>query len=252
VEEWCKIDGFDGYEVSNKGGVRSFFRQSGWGKWEISDDAQRELSLSEDDDGYLCVALRHGGRTHYLRVHRLVANAFLGLCPEGYVVSHGDNDKQNNSVGNLSYATQKENLNNGYGVSTSRLTAEEVKKIRKLAANGWNDKEIMTEMEVNRQVVSCCRRGYTYKWVGGPITKRRPGCSDAKTSPTDENVRQMRIEAHEGKETLSKIADRYSVSLSYLSKVVRGWVREDAGGPVSDPRSKHFEERMKLHSQHFE
>lgn len=42
-------------------------------------------------------------------IHRLVALAFLGQCPEGMEVCHLDGVKSNNRVANLRYATRKEN-----------------------------------------------------------------------------------------------------------------------------------------------
>jgi len=128
----------------------------------------------------------------------------------------------------------------------NRLTFRQVSLIRNLAAGGCSDQELASKLGVNEGVVRCCRLGYTYKWAGGPITKRRPGCSGAKTSPTDEEIRQMRVLAYNGVKPLSGIADRYGVSLSYLSKVIRGQFRRRAGGPISKPRSKHFYERMKI------
>jgi hypothetical protein len=48
-----------------------------------------------------------GRRQHF--VHRLVAAAFIGACPEGHVVAHGDGDRANPRVENLRYATAVEN-----------------------------------------------------------------------------------------------------------------------------------------------
>ena len=45
------------------------------------------------------------------RVASLVASAFLGPRPDGFDVSHKDEDSFNNSVSNLCYETRKQNLN---------------------------------------------------------------------------------------------------------------------------------------------
>lgn len=54
------------------------------------------------------------GSRKYLRVHRLVAEAFIPN-PEGYdIVMHLDNDKSNNSASNLKWGTVSENTQQAY------------------------------------------------------------------------------------------------------------------------------------------
>jgi len=45
------------------------------------------------------------------KMHQLVAEAFLGPRPEGYVVYHIDEDAMNNKSDNLKYTTRAENCN---------------------------------------------------------------------------------------------------------------------------------------------
>lgn len=48
----------------------------------------------------------------FIRVHRLVAELFIGPIPNGYVVDHIDTDVTNNRVDNLRICTQYENIHN--------------------------------------------------------------------------------------------------------------------------------------------
>ncbi|UCF55879.1 MAG: HNH endonuclease, partial [Deltaproteobacteria bacterium] len=43
-------------------------------------------------------------------VHRLVAEAFIGSCPEAHEINHKDCDPSNNHVSNLEWVTRKENI----------------------------------------------------------------------------------------------------------------------------------------------
>lgn len=72
---------------------------------------QKSVRRGGKDRNYMCVKVRNGGGT-YLRdyIHRLVAEHFIGPCPEdGMVVNHIDGDPFNNHVSNLEWATSSEN-----------------------------------------------------------------------------------------------------------------------------------------------
>lgn len=90
------------YEVSNLGRVRSYANRSGRGRRLLP----KILKSNPDTRGYL--SLRIAGRTR--RVHTLVAAAFIGLCPKGQEVMHGDDDRANSQADNLSYGTRRQNL----------------------------------------------------------------------------------------------------------------------------------------------
>jgi len=60
---------------------------------------------------YLDVRFWRDGKLYHRLVHRLVAAAFIGLCPAGLQVSHIDGDCLNNRLENLEYTTPKKNCN---------------------------------------------------------------------------------------------------------------------------------------------
>lgn len=60
--------------------------------------------------GYLNVCLRKDGKARVLKVHRLVAEAFLPNPGNKPQVNHKDGDKTNNCVQNLEWATASENV----------------------------------------------------------------------------------------------------------------------------------------------
>ena len=80
----------------------------------------KEVLGSPDKDGYLKVTLvRDDGKIKYYRKHRVIALTFLGHS--SLQVNHKDLNKQNNSLSNLEYVSQRENqshrrIKNGYEV----------------------------------------------------------------------------------------------------------------------------------------
>ena len=98
ADVWKPIGFFQGkYEVSQTGKIRN-----------VKTGCIRKLTLSRQ--GYINISIYHKGRYYSKRVHRLVANAFLGAIPEGMFVNHKDCNKTNNHVSNLEYVTHSENI----------------------------------------------------------------------------------------------------------------------------------------------
>jgi len=98
-EIWKPIAGFDDYEVSNHGRVRSY-----------KQNKERLLKPSPQASGHLQLWLRRDGQTVAVRVHRLVLEAFCGPCPESCVATHKDNNPANNHIDNLLWDTQSNNI----------------------------------------------------------------------------------------------------------------------------------------------
>ena len=130
MEEWKEIPGYEGlYEVSNMGNVRNVRRNT-------------LLRLTKTNKGYIQVGLSKNGILTVLKVHRLVAQAFLPNPDNLPMINHKDEDKTNNRVENLEWCDHKYNMNygtrniraketaikNGYWSSLSKEEKEERKK----------------------------------------------------------------------------------------------------------------------------
>jgi len=68
------------------------------------------ISIQTDKHGYKYIMIRNNNKTHKVRLHRFIYECHKGLIPNGYVIDHIDNNKQNNSINNLQMVTQKANI----------------------------------------------------------------------------------------------------------------------------------------------
>ena len=61
------------------------------------------------DKGYLRVDLWNNGHRKHVKVHRLVAEAFIDNPENKPQINHIDGNNQNNSISNLEWVTNEEN-----------------------------------------------------------------------------------------------------------------------------------------------
>jgi hypothetical protein len=110
-ETWRPIPDWEGYySVSDHGRVRSEPRTVHTIDGQTRHVRGRILRLDADFNGRYTVTLSRAGRRNRRTVHRLVAAAFLGPCPPGHEVCHGDGDHTNNYVRNLRFDTKRNNV----------------------------------------------------------------------------------------------------------------------------------------------
>lgn len=110
-EVWKNIDGYEHYQVSSLGNIRSLPRYI----YEVSGKRRMKkgiiLAQSNTSTGYKKVELvdELGNRKSY-KVHRLVAQAFIPNFSDKPNINHKDTNPHNNNVENLEWCTQKENV----------------------------------------------------------------------------------------------------------------------------------------------
>jgi len=111
-QEWRPIRGYEGYyEVSDGGEVRSLdrFVKSARSKTNKMLMRGRLKGKTVLVGVYWRVNLCRDGKPKGKSVHRLVAEAFMGPCPDGMEVSHLDGNGFNNKKENLIYETRSQN-----------------------------------------------------------------------------------------------------------------------------------------------
>ena len=151
-ETWKNIEGFDGYQISSLGRVKS-----------VKFGKERILKPRKNNCGYLRVGLCEDGKQEWYLVHRLVANAFIPNSNNLPEVNHIDKDRTNNKVDNLEWCDST--YNNRYSLS---------KPVNQFTLDGrfirrW---ECMNEIQYQlgfRQghIWSCCQgiRKSAYKYI---------------------------------------------------------------------------------------
>lgn len=153
-EEWKDVVGFEGYyKVSNLGNVislrRKFMR------------TEHLMSPAVTPYGYAVVCLRKPDIKTTVKVHRLVAQAFIPNPDNLPQVNHKDEDKLNNCVDNLEWCDSKYNINYGTVVQRrietiarngGRVQSEETRqRIREKAIGRKHSDEIKRKMSEDRK-----------------------------------------------------------------------------------------------------
>lgn len=166
-EIWKDIEGYEGYEVSNLGRVKSLdYRRTG---------AERVLKPAYSGNGYLFVNLYKDGKEKKHYIHRLVAAAFIPNPHNLPEINHINEQKEDNRVENLEWCTQEYNRN--YGTRNERVAKAFSKPVLQLTLDGELMREWPSTHEAHRQggynqgtISACCRgirnthKGYVWKY----------------------------------------------------------------------------------------
>jgi hypothetical protein len=116
IEEWKDIEGFNGYQVSNLGRIKSKVKQVNVGasyKRTLPEKILKPIIKSygqrKDHYRYVVNLYYDTGRYKSKQISRLVAKAFINEYNEDMLVMHKDNNPLNNTVYNLKIGTYTEN-----------------------------------------------------------------------------------------------------------------------------------------------
>lgn len=151
-EIWKTIDGYEDYQVSSYGRVKS-----------LKNGKEKILSPGISNDNYLLLSLYKNKIRKQFLVHRLVAIAFIPN-PHNYPqVNHKDENPSNNCVENLEFCDAK--YNNNYGNHCKRISESKSKKLDQFDLEGnfiktWSGlRQVERELGIFHISISKCCTG---------------------------------------------------------------------------------------------
>lgn len=171
-DDWRDVVGYEGiYSVNARGEVKrlvSRFGHAAGGLMAVGINAKNK---------YAYVCLCRDGKAKTTRLHKVVAAAFYGPCPNGMQINHKDGRKTNNAANNLEYVTQSENMLHAYrnglqkprlgsDVVFSKLTVSQVEQIMLLEGTATHF-EIGKRFGVDRKTISSIYSGFSWSHFTG-------------------------------------------------------------------------------------
>lgn len=124
MELWKPVEGYEGlYEVSSHGRVKALEKRVDSGKCHRTWN-EHILCTAIDSRGYVRTSLSKDGHSKTVKIHRLVAEAFISNLDNLPQVNHKDGNKQNNNADNLEWCTQAENMKHAYHMKLKVLNGE--------------------------------------------------------------------------------------------------------------------------------
>jgi len=115
MENWKEIPSFAGYyEASDLGRIRRKKGETIYKDGRVANFSQTILKPSLTNKGYNRVYLSMNSNKYTKSVHRLVAETFIDNPESKKTVNHINMNKLDNSVSNLEWMTNKENMRHAF------------------------------------------------------------------------------------------------------------------------------------------
>jgi transposase len=120
MDKFIGIAGYSDYKINRRG--------------KILGKNGRPLKQQVNEKGYYYVSLYKDGKSKNFKVHRLVASSFLLKGARGRnCVNHVNGDKSNNTIQNLEWVTQRENIAKKTGERVSLTSKQRLQILKTLS-----------------------------------------------------------------------------------------------------------------------
>lgn len=182
-EMWKDVKGFEGiYQISNLGRLkvlkRKIFNEKYFGNVKWVEKKEKIMKPSNDTKGYLHTVLTdNNGNKKAVKIHRLVAQAFIPNPQNKPQINHIDGNKENNNVNNLEWCTNDYNIKHSWkiGLRSKKTYTNIMKKINQYDLEGnfikqWNcAKDIEQQLGISINMIRRCCKGernktHNYIW----------------------------------------------------------------------------------------
>ena len=219
---WKDVVGFEGlYTISEFGDIRSSYK------------SKKILKPKKDKDGYFGVALSKNGKAHHLRVHRLVAEAFIPNTEELPLVNHKDLNVQNNHYSNLEWCTATHNTKHYYdNRDDKRVLSSLSKEELLLLVDGYNSGK--SQKQLKEEFNLDCRADAISEVVTGRRFSELTGIvkSDNFQQRTTEKISDNAVlsildKVHNLNVAQKQICLDYDLSAAQVSRIVNGTRRKE-------------------------
>ena len=166
-EIWKDIKGYEGlYQVSNLGRIKSLDRKA-----RIQNGAYRQVKgrivpiRKGEKTNYPFVGLTKNHKSKMLRIHRLVADAFIPNPNNLPQINHKDGNKTNNNVNNLEWCTPSENCLHAYRVGLHKNNRPVECLLDGVVVKRYNSAREAERLDgfQSQNISHCCNHKYRHK-----------------------------------------------------------------------------------------
>lgn len=185
--EWRDVVGYEGfYMVSRCGLIKSLGKSYTMKDGRTSRKPAKVLRQNTDKKGYKSIRLCKDGDQSIFKVHRLVANAFIGPAPEtNSQVNHKNGSKDFNHASNLEWVTPKGNMqhavknglfksNKGERNPRCILSESNVIDIIRISKTGLSCAAISRLAGVSEATIRQIQKGRNWSWLTDPQSHAQP------------------------------------------------------------------------------
>lgn len=211
-EYWQDIQGYENvYQISTFGRVKSLSRSFIDNRGHNRSVKEKILSQKETKFGYLSVHLRTN-KESWPSIHTLVANNFIKNIQNKETVNHINCNKQNNTINNLEWATNKEQM----------IHALDNNLLKKRGKQEFSN-ELKQEV-YNYYISSSCSISFLSKKYkiserhAGRIAKGDIGYVPKISELQNNEIRTLRLAGW----TLQELSDKYQISISQVHRETSG------------------------------